>query len=43
MVFGLREHGEKNISVVNCNPETVSTDYDICIDYTLKKFLMREF
>lgn len=30
MVFGLREQGEKNISVVNCNPETVSTDYDIC-------------
>jgi carbamoyl-phosphate synthase large subunit len=30
MVWGLQEHGEKNISVVNCNPETVSTDYDIC-------------
>jgi len=30
MVWGLRENGEKNISVVNCNPETVSTDYDIC-------------
>ncbi len=30
MVWGLKEHGEKNISVVNCNPETVSTDYDIC-------------
>ncbi len=21
---------KKNVSVVNCNPETVSTDYDIC-------------
>jgi carbamoyl-phosphate synthase large subunit len=30
MVWGLQENGEKNISVVNCNPETVSTDYDIC-------------
>ncbi len=30
MVWGLQEHGEKNVSVVNCNPETVSTDYDIC-------------
>ena len=30
MVWGLQEHGEKNIVVVNCNPETVSTDYDIC-------------
>jgi carbamoyl-phosphate synthase large subunit len=26
----LQENGEKNVSVVNCNPETVSTDYDIC-------------
>ncbi len=30
MVWGLKERGESNISVVNCNPETVSTDYDIC-------------
>ena len=30
MVWGLQEHGEKNVVVVNCNPETVSTDYDIC-------------
>ena len=30
MVWGLQENGEKSISVVNCNPETVSTDYDIC-------------
>lgn len=30
MVFGLQENGEKNVSVINCNPETVSTDYDIC-------------
>jgi len=30
MVWGLQEQGEKNVIVVNCNPETVSTDYDIC-------------
>ena len=30
MVWGLQEAGEKNVVVVNCNPETVSTDYDIC-------------
>ncbi len=30
MVWSLQGRGEKNISVVNCNPETVSTDYDIC-------------
>jgi len=30
MVWGLQESGEKNVIVVNCNPETVSTDYDIC-------------
>ena len=30
MVWGLREQGEENITIVNCNPETVSTDYDIC-------------
>tara|TARA_Y100000590_G_scaffold184445_1_gene210221 strand:+ start:1518 stop:4760 length:3243 start_codon:yes stop_codon:yes gene_type:complete len=30
MVWGLQANGEKNVSVVNCNPETVSTDYDIC-------------
>jgi carbamoyl-phosphate synthase large subunit len=30
MVWGLKENGEKNVIVVNCNPETVSTDYDIC-------------
>ena len=30
MVWGLQRHGEKNIAVVNCNPETVSTDYDVC-------------
>ena len=30
MVGGLQERGEKNVAVVNCNPETVSTDYDIC-------------
>lgn len=29
MVYGLRENGIKNISIINCNPETVSTDYDI--------------
>lgn len=30
MVWALQDNGIKNISVVNCNPETVSTDYDIC-------------
>ena len=30
MVWGLQENGEKSVTVVNCNPETVSTDYDIC-------------
>lgn len=30
MVWGLQDAGEKNVIVVNCNPETVSTDYDIC-------------
>ncbi len=30
MVWGLQESGERNVIVVNCNPETVSTDYDIC-------------
>jgi carbamoyl-phosphate synthase large subunit len=30
MVWGLQENGIKSVSVVNCNPETVSTDYDIC-------------
>lgn len=30
MVWGLQKNGERNVIVVNCNPETVSTDYDIC-------------
>ena len=30
MVWGLHNGGEKNVILVNCNPETVSTDYDIC-------------
>lgn len=30
MVWGIRENGRMPVSVVNCNPETVSTDYDIC-------------
>ena len=30
MVWGLQQNGQKNVSVINCNPETVSTDYDIC-------------
>jgi carbamoyl-phosphate synthase large subunit len=29
MVWGLRERGIEEVSVVNCNPETVSTDYDM--------------
>lgn len=27
-IFGLKEHDKKSI-IINCNPETVSTDYDI--------------
>jgi carbamoyl-phosphate synthase large subunit len=30
MVWGLKENGVPEVSVINCNPETVSTDYDIC-------------
>jgi carbamoyl-phosphate synthase large subunit len=30
MVWGLKESGVRNVSIINCNPETVSTDYDIC-------------
>lgn len=30
MVWGLQKHSDDDIVVVNCNPETVSTDYDIC-------------
>ncbi len=30
MVWGLKANGVKEVSVINCNPETVSTDYDIC-------------
>lgn len=30
MVWALQENGIGSVSVVNCNPETVSTDYDIC-------------
>jgi carbamoyl-phosphate synthase large subunit len=29
MVWGLKENGVKEVSIINCNPETVSTDYDI--------------
>ncbi len=29
MVWGLKEHGFKEVIVINCNPETVSTDYDV--------------
>jgi carbamoyl-phosphate synthase large subunit len=29
MVWGLKNNGIKSVSVINCNPETVSTDYDI--------------
>lgn len=28
-VWGLKENGIREVSVINCNPETVSTDYDI--------------
>jgi len=30
MVWGLKDNGIKEVAVINCNPETVSTDYDIC-------------
>jgi carbamoylphosphate synthase large subunit len=30
MVWGLKENGCKEVTIINCNPETVSTDYDIC-------------
>ncbi len=30
MVWGLKDNGVQEVSVINCNPETVSTDYDIC-------------
>ncbi len=30
MVWGLKDNGVNEVSVINCNPETVSTDYDIC-------------
>ena len=29
MVWGLKENGVKDVSIINCNPETVSTAYDI--------------
>jgi carbamoyl-phosphate synthase large subunit len=29
MVLSLKENGIKEVSIINCNPETVSTDYDI--------------
>jgi carbamoyl-phosphate synthase large subunit len=28
-VWGLKENGVHEVSIINCNPETVSTDYDI--------------
>ena len=30
MVWGLKDNGCKEVTIINCNPETVSTDYDIC-------------
>jgi carbamoyl-phosphate synthase large subunit len=29
MVWGLKENGIREVSIINCNPETVSTDYDV--------------
>ena len=29
MVWGLRENGIEEVSIINCNPETCLTDYDI--------------
>ncbi len=28
--WALKKHGIKEVIIINCNPETVSTDYDIC-------------
>jgi carbamoyl-phosphate synthase large subunit len=30
MVWGLKDNGCREVTIINCNPETVSTDYDIC-------------
>lgn len=30
MVWGIQKNSDYTISIINCNPETVSTDYDIC-------------
>ena len=29
MVWALKENGIEEVSIINCNPETVSTDYDV--------------
>ena len=29
MVLGLKKNGMKSVSMINCNPETVSTDFDV--------------
>jgi carbamoyl-phosphate synthase large subunit len=29
MVYGLRSNNIDNLAIINCNPETVSTDYDV--------------
>jgi carbamoyl-phosphate synthase large subunit len=29
MVWALKKNGIKEVSIINCNPETVSTDYDV--------------
>ena len=29
MVTGLKDNGIKEVSIINCNPETVSTDFDV--------------
>src|SRR5690606_34537687 len=29
MVYGLRSNKIDNLAIINCNPETVSTDYDV--------------
>ncbi len=29
MVYGLRSNKVSNLAIINCNPETVSTDYDV--------------
>ena len=42
MVWGLKKNGIKYVSVINCNPETVSTDYDISDRLYFEELTLRE-